>query len=249
MAQQTGLLKIEGTLGGITFYKTKDGHLAKTKGGVSKERIASDPNFARTRENGSEFGSAASAGKLLRDACRVLMQNTADARVTSRVTQVMTAIKNLDTSSARGDRNVAEAISDMDAKALLKNFNFNVDSLMSAVLFKPITVNTTTGEITFDSLVPINDIAYPKGATHVALRGAWAKVDFANNTSSIVYTSTANLPIDATDSGVTLSASGTPSGTGTSIYLLAIEFFQQVNSVQYPLKSGSYNALTIIEVA
>ena len=73
MAKLNGLLKIEGTLENLTFYKTQDGHLVKTKSGVSADRIANDPNFQRTRENGAEFGSSASAGKLLRNTVRTLM--------------------------------------------------------------------------------------------------------------------------------------------------------------------------------
>ena len=52
MAKQKGIIKLEGTIGDITFYKsTQDGHLAREKGGVSADRIANDPNFQRTREN------------------------------------------------------------------------------------------------------------------------------------------------------------------------------------------------------
>ena len=76
MAKLKGILKIEGTLQDMTFYKTQDGHLVKTKSGVSADRIANDPNFQRTRENGSEFGGAATAGKVLRSAVRTLMMRT-----------------------------------------------------------------------------------------------------------------------------------------------------------------------------
>ena len=60
MAQQKSILKLKGTIGGITFYKSKDGYLAREKGGVDASRIANDPGFARTRENGAEFANAAS---------------------------------------------------------------------------------------------------------------------------------------------------------------------------------------------
>ena len=53
MARQVGIIKLEGGIGDISFYKTKDGHLARTKGGVDGKRIANDPAFQRTRENGS----------------------------------------------------------------------------------------------------------------------------------------------------------------------------------------------------
>ena len=63
MARQKGILKIKGTIGDITFYKTKDGYLVKEKSAVEGNRIASDPAFQRTRENNSEFGRAGKAGK------------------------------------------------------------------------------------------------------------------------------------------------------------------------------------------
>ena len=93
MARSKGILKIEGTLQDITFYKTGDGNLVKTKSSVNKQRILSDLAFARTRENGAEFGQAAKSGKLLRGTLRNLMLTTADSRVTSRVTRTMTQIK------------------------------------------------------------------------------------------------------------------------------------------------------------
>ena len=74
MAKQASIIKLKGTIGGITFYKTsQDGYLAKEKSGVDASRIASDPNFQRTRENGSEFGTAGKAGKVLRTALRTFL--------------------------------------------------------------------------------------------------------------------------------------------------------------------------------
>lgn len=249
MARLKGLLKIEGTLDEMTFYKTQDGHLVKTKGGVSADRIANDPNFQRTRENGAEFGSSASAGKLLRDAIRNLLMNTADNRVTSRLTQVMTNIKNLDITSARGERVVGVAIATPAAKALLKGFNFNINAILGAILFKPFTVNPVTGQIDINGLVPVNDIDYPSGATHMTVKGAWAKVDFTTGVFSVEQTNAVNLLIDGTVTNVSVLPAIAPTGPGTDIYLLSIEFYQEVNAVQYSLKNGSYNALSIVEVA
>ncbi|MGV8944939.1 MAG: hypothetical protein ACOH1N_00795 [Lutibacter sp.] len=45
MARQTGIIKLKGTIGDISFYKTSDGHLAREKGGIDKSRIANDPAF------------------------------------------------------------------------------------------------------------------------------------------------------------------------------------------------------------
>jgi hypothetical protein len=249
MAKLKGLLKIEGTLDNLTFYKTQDGHLVKTKSGVSGDRIANDPNFQRTRENGSEFGSSASAGKLLRNAIRNLMMNASDNRVTSRLTQIMTQIKNYDTTSVRGDRNVGVGIADPMAQTLLKGFDFNDSATLGSVVFAPFTTDIGSGKIDFPAFMPINDIYYPTGATHISLKSAFANVDFVNEVSSVEYSPVQNLAIDGTNTPFTLIPAGVPSGTGTKLYFLTIEFFQEVNGIQYSLKNGAYNVLNIVEVA
>jgi hypothetical protein len=41
MAKQKGIIKIDGTLGDITFYQTKDGYLVREKGSLTAQRISS----------------------------------------------------------------------------------------------------------------------------------------------------------------------------------------------------------------
>lgn len=249
MARQKGIIKLKGKIGDISFYKTQDGHLAREKGGVDAERIANDPAFVRTRENGAEFGSSASAGKVLRDALRTMLMTASDNRVVSRLTKLMTDIKNLDATSVRGQRNVGVAIALPAAKALLKGFNFNKRAILGGVLFRPYAVDPATGVITINGLAPINDIAFPSGATHINVKGAWAKIDFATGVYDVQLSNAVNLPIDGTSTNAILTPVAAPAGAGTSIYLLMIEFMQDVNGVQYSLKNGAYNALSIVEVA
>lgn len=248
MARQKGIIKLTGRVGDLSFYKSKDGYLAREKGGVEGERIKNDPAFIRTRENGAEFGSSASSGKLLRDSVRTMMQNASDSRVTSRLMKVMTQIKNLDPTSARGERTVGEGITNPAAKAMLKGFNFNNRAIIGSVLFKNYTVDTATGVIELQGFVPLNDLNVPSGATHVTLRGSWAKVDFSGAMSSVEETNSQNIPIDGTASTVTLTPTAVPTGPGTDLYLLMLEFFQEVNGVQYSLKNGAFNVLSIVEI-
>lgn len=248
MARQKGIIKLTGKVGDLSFYKSKDGFLAREKGGVEGERIKNDPAFVRTRENGLEFGSSATSGKLLRDSIRTMMQNASDGRVTARLTKVMTQIKNMDATSARGGRTVGGGIGTATAKALLKGFNFNNRAVIGSVLFKSYTVTTATGVIEMVGFVPINDLNVPSGATHVTFRGAWAKVDFAGGVSSVEESNSQNLAIDGTATTVTLTPGAAPVGTGTDVYLLMLEFFQEVNGVQYTLKNGAFNVLSIVEI-
>lgn len=247
MARQSGLIKIKGTLDNVSFYKTKDGDLARMKTSVDAKRIANDPAFERTRENNKEFANSASAGKLMRDAVRPLAMNASDGRVVSRLTKTMSAIKNLDQTSVRGERNVATGLADPNAILSLKGFEFNKQALLSAILFKPATVDTGSGEITITDLIPQMDIVYPQGATHMQLTAGFASVDFNTGDKDLQVSVPTNLPIDATQSTVVLTPASAPSVGGTNLYLLKIEFFQEVNGNQYTLKNGAYNALRVIE--
>ncbi|MBL7934882.1 MAG: hypothetical protein JNM51_03640, partial [Bacteroidia bacterium] len=65
----------------------------------------------------------------------------------------------------------------------------------------------------------------------------------------VQQSNTVNVPIDGTAGNVVLTPAAAPAGAGTDVYLLMIEFFQEVNGVQYSLKNGAYNALSIVEVA
>ena len=248
MARQTGLIKIKGTLDNVNFYKTKDGDLARMKTSVDKERIANDPAFVRTRENNAEFGFAANSGKLTRDSLRPMALNAQDSRVNARMTKLMTKIKNLDATSARGSRKVGVAMVLPAAKALLKGFEFNKEALLSSILYKPYALNVTTGVITIPGLVPINDIVYPIGATHMSLTGCFANVNYATGIVDVKLSNVQNVLIDGTSTLVTLTPTAVPAGTGAKLFLLKIEFFQLVNAVQYSLKNGAYNALKIVDV-
>lgn len=249
MARQTGIIKLKGKIGDVSFYKTKDGHLAREKGGVEADRIKNDPAFARTRENGAEFGASATSGKLTRDALRPIARTAADNRVVSRMTKLMSQIKNLDATSIRGQRKVGVAIANATAKALLKGFEFNKNALLGSILYKPYSVVTATGVISIPGLIPVNDVAFPVGATHISFTGCYANLNYATALVDVKLTNIVNVPIDAATTAVLLTPTAVPTGTGTKVYLLRVEFFQLINGVQYSLKNGAYNALRVIEVA
>ncbi|HBB00094.1 MAG: hypothetical protein A2W86_00580 [Bacteroidetes bacterium GWD2_45_23] len=248
MAQQKSILKLKGTIGGITFYKSKDGYLAREKGGVDASRIANDPGFARTRENGAEFSNAASAGKLLRDAVRVLGKDASDGRVTARLTQVMAQIKNMDEANARGERHVGEGMAKDEAKALLNGFNFNENAVLGAVLYTPFSVDAATGEIKIVSLNPQNDISLPSGASHVVLKSGFASINFLTGESEMTVSAPVRIATNAAEQAVSLKPATAPAIEGTHFYLLSIDFVQSVNNADYSLNNNSYNVLAIVGI-
>ena len=94
---------------------------------MDKSRIANDPAFQRTRENGAEFGTAGKGGKLVRNAIRILLQNAKDKRVVSRLTTDLLKVVKTDTTNERGLRTVQDG-----NLALLKGFEFNLNGFVAA---------------------------------------------------------------------------------------------------------------------
>ena len=248
MAKQKGIIKLKGTIGDITFYKTQDGHLAREKGGIDASRIKSDPAFQRTRENGSEFGRAGKAGKVLRTALRALLLNSADGRMVSRLTQQMVKVIQADLVSERGLRNVIDGEVD-----LLVGFEFNIRGKLGTSLFAPFvgTIDRVTGEISVDlaSFIPVNMIAAPGGTTHFKIISAGAEIDFEAETFIETHSETAILPWDATATAAINQVNlVTPASIKPLFLALGVEFYQEVNGVMYPLKNGAFNPLSVVKV-
>ncbi len=248
MAKQKGIIKLEGTIGDITFYKSKDGFLAKGKGGIPADRIANDPNFQRTHENGSEFGRAGKAGKVLRNAIRALLQNASDRLVVSRLTTQMVKVIQEDSINPRGLRNVIDGEAE-----LLQGFEFNINGKLGTTLYAPFTgtIDRVAGTLEADipSFVPANMIAAPRGTTHFKIISAGAEVDFENESFVAQTTESAVLPWDNTATAVlNLSNAVTANSTHPLFLVLGISFYQEVNGLMYPLKNGAYNALSLVKV-
>jgi hypothetical protein len=247
MAKLNGILKIEGTLENLTFYKSADGHMVRTKGGISKHRIMNDPAFVRTRENGTEFTECARAGKLLRSAVGMMLFKAKDSKLSSRMLKVMSDIKKNDLVSERGLRNVAEGLGTEEGISYLRGFDFNANAALKSVLYAPYTVSTESGVVSLPHFIPVQQMRYPQGATHFSLQSVYLNLDFMSGAFDIRYSDVVNLAIDQTNSSQALEPNGVPEGTGTQIYLLLIEFFQEINGVQYVLNNGAYNVLHILE--
>lgn len=248
MARQKGIIKLKGTIGDITFYKSQDGYLAREKGGVDADRIANDPNFQRTRENGEEFGTAGKAGKMLRTSIRALLQNIADSRMVGRLTREMVKVLQADLTSVRGKRNVIDGEAE-----LLQGFEFNFRSKLGTTLFAPFTavIDRMAGTLTIDipSFIPINMVAAPDGSTHFKIISAGAAVDFENETFEVDTKESAQLAWDSTATAVINLANAVSANSTSPLFLvLGIEFYQEVNGVKYPLKNGSFNALALVSV-
>ena len=248
MARQAGIIKLEGTIGDVAFYKSQDGHLARSKGGVSADRIKNDSSFQRTRENNNEFARAGAAGKLLRMVFRQYLQNGSDNRMVSRLTKEMLKVVKADATNTRGQRNVLDG-----EVELLEGFEFNIGGMLSTTIFTPYvaTIDRVTGalQIAVPAFSPAAAIAAPEGATHLKLISSGAAVDFEGGTFEAVTAESDDIEIAPGQvAAQNLLNQLAANSTHPLFLVLGIEFYQQVNGVNYSLKNGNYNALALVKV-
>lgn len=264
MSRQTGLIRLDGKIGGISFYRAGGSDFARTAGGPTKERIENDPAFIRTRENNKEFGGSASAAKSLRLSLATVIQTMADGRLSARLTKVFKEINTKGT-GVRGQRPIAVS----GNKIVLTNMELNNRLSFSSVFNAPFAAANNTariqGTITIANFLPSAFIVAPAGATHFRLVTAIGVVsDFAFNTTTLAYEPTDPVlsTLGAVAYGATTDLSstapvnfslvaalpGTPTMTATAsvVQCLGIEFFQRVGTVDYLLAQG--NAMKIVKV-
>ena len=248
MAKNKSILKIEGTLDGMTFYKTANGHYVRTKGGISKDKIMNDPAFARTRENMQEFKHVSKNSQFVRRALGGLLSKAKDNRVSNRLSSILSQIKKLDLQSARGARQVAIGLQDPNGKVLLKGFEFNKRAPLWQVLLKDYSLDVQTGHFSLTDFIPETDLHAPEGGNQVQFSLAAIRMDFTTGSFDKNLVNGALLPLDMTAQTLDLSLGSLPSGSGVLVFVLLIEFFQLLNEQSYPLRNGAFNVLHILDV-
>ncbi|MBK1440728.1 hypothetical protein JHJ32_12075 [Parapedobacter sp. ISTM3] len=252
MAQQESIIKLKGRIGDLTFYETKDGYQARQVKGVSPQRIATDPNYQRTRENNAEFATGAAAAKRLRDTLRPMILLTYDPKMPARLfSRVMRVVK-ADSVSDRGERQVLPG-----NLGLLSQFGFNVGASLASTLFvvPECTVDREAGSVTLNipSLVPSLTIGAPKGATHFQFNFGAAVIDFdtegEGNGSAIAMAESGTGLLTAETFAPTTLTAAIPAASELPLFVLfGISFYQEVNGKLYPLNNGAYNPVDIIRI-
>ncbi|HAD97959.1 MAG TPA: hypothetical protein DCG19_11180, partial [Cryomorphaceae bacterium] len=229
----------------FSFYQSKDGYIVRRKAGVSGERIRRDPAFARTRENGREFGRAAKAGKLLRDSFGKLIHRVSRGRVASRLNRLMVAILQSDEEHERGERRVEQG-----KLAWLKGFDINEKAPLRQVFMAPYTLryDRTVGVSTIfiPSFRPLECLKKPNGATHFRILTGCAELDFTEQDFVSKQKQSNWLPLDEEVGDVELFFGLAGGGDLPLITVLGMEFGQLVNSEVYGMEG--YNCLGIVGV-
>jgi hypothetical protein len=248
MTQQTGIIGIRGTVGGLVF--AKDGSI-RQKPPSNKSQFQNAASMARTRENANEFSTSAKYSKLLRDSLRVAISAASDSRVASRLTQKMREIIGLDDTNDRGQR-----VYDSTNSAPLLGFNFNIGAGIGQTMYFPYEVTGAGADVTLSipSLTPTAEIAAPQGATHykIVFEASSLDMDALTYTNAVVAAPLGVQPLNGAASAnlsVVASFPAAPPAANLVVGVVGINFYQRVNGKMYPLNNNATNPLAIEYVA
>jgi hypothetical protein len=265
MANQKSFLKVQGTIGGLTFYQMNGKDFIKRAGGVSKERILNDPRFKRTRENNQEFSGAAKVAKAIRLALVNGFKTMADSSCSSRIMKLCRDIIGKE-NGIRGQRSFVP----VTHKEMFRDFRFNNSLPLESVFMAPYTqvANAERNQVvlTIPGFNPANLVNAPAGATHFRIEHrvfALSQYDF-NLTSRLydpadVVWNTKNqigysdyFPVNENISSATMFTTtlpGAPAALPADTLLITcigIEFYQNVSGEYYLLAMG--NTMKVGEV-
>ena len=237
MGKLKGIIQFTGQIDGLSFYEMNGKIIVRKTGGFDGEKIKNDANYARVRENSSEFAHCAEMGKYFRNSLQPYLKQLHIPYVHNRVLGLFQEISRLDLVSARGKRSVINGLQSVEAKEVIERFEFNKN--LSFFAFFPFTyaVDLLEGNLivsNFNSRL-LKKVPH---ATHATLQLIVVGLDFEHQ-SSFIQNSSNKITIslqDATETDLEFSCAlpESPNVFG----LLHLEFFQRVNAVDYDLQAG-----------
>ncbi|ROH94137.1 hypothetical protein EGI15_06505 [Chryseobacterium cucumeris] len=124
MATYESVIKITGAVGDLVFYTLNGKNVVRKKSGFNKAAFKKNPSYEKVRQNSSEFGHCSKMGKMIRKSLEVYIKETGDPLLYQKFAKVMTAIKDLDTTSERGKRTVENGLKTEEGRKLLRDFQW-----------------------------------------------------------------------------------------------------------------------------
>ena len=164
MAKINAPFTIKGTLGGISFFNTSDGNIAREKGetGITKKQFAENPVFDHIKKHGKEFGSCAIKSKVFRAMAKEFYDQAKEGSFAGRVNSLLFRILEEDPKNEKGQRQLERGLETVDGLDLLLNFEANKTRTLKKICKKEVNFNWEKLTLNFDTINPKKDIKWPK---------------------------------------------------------------------------------------
>lgn len=238
MGKLKGIIQFTRQIDGLSFYEMNGKIIVRKTGGFDGDKIKTDANYARVRENSREFAHCAEMGKCFRNSLQPYLKQLHIPYVHNRVLGLFQELSRLDLVSARGKRSVINGLQTVEAKRVIERFEFDKNLSFDTIFPFKYALDLLEGKLivyNFSSSL----LKKVTSATHVNLQFVVVGLDFEHQSSFVQICSdkiTLSLQ-DATEADLEFNCALPESPT--VFYLLYLEFFQRVNAVDYDLQAGT----------
>ncbi|EMS34321.1 hypothetical protein C943_03540 [Mariniradius saccharolyticus AK6] len=232
MAKVIGIPLFVGTVGNLTIYKTKDGMLARQKGGPSRQQVKHSKQFENSRRASAEFGEASRyAGKLRRAVWPILYpmrSQSLNGRLTAKFRQVLLA----DPVHGKGERKVLSG-----NLGLLRDFEFGDDYHVTGQLRG--LPKVSAGDVVLLDFAGLGTVKRVAGAQYVQVVAGLVALQEKTDSWPEWHFSQP-LPLDSPLSELDLREIPIPPVPAETPLLLVLgtRYFQSLAQGSYPLTEG-----------
>lgn len=167
--------KVPRRIGNHVVYALDGDLVVRANSGFTSTALQTDPKYALSRQNASEFGRVSSLCKGVRMALQDLLPKKNNLAVVNAFTKKMREVMTYDVVATRGERHLAQALQDEAARGLLQGYNFNPTCSIDL----PCSLEGNQLAVSTDPIV------VPEGANCVGFRSVVLAFDFETGASQL----------------------------------------------------------------
>ena len=239
MGKLKGIVQFTGKFDGLSFYELNGKIVVRKTGGFDGEKIKKNANYARVRENSSEFAHCAKAGKYFRSAFTSCLLPLRIPYVHNHIVSLFQGILKLDEIQKRGNRTVRNGLLTSEGKKALLDFEFDKTQKFNSYFPFKMEVDFTAGTFEVPAFCSAA-LSAPTSADRVQLQMHITTLDFDHFTPAETQTNAIVLTNLRDSSAYNLNLSFTPTQADSRVKLalLKVCFLQEVNGSLVKLKGG-----------
>ena len=248
MAKYESLITIRGTVDDMTFRKTKEGKVVGKKTGPTREKVLTNPKFARTRRNAGELKLANKDAMLLRHALDSTLDGVRRTTLNGHVIGLLHSVSLHDTVNDFGSRCAA-------AGDVSKLTGFDFSETLSLATALPIkfehSLNAGTGvmKVQIPSFIAYKRKSFPKEATHFRIVSCGAAVNFGHHQYASKIKASDLLPLSRKTPGPVCLEHQLHGGTGdVLIQVLGIQLYKVEKGEAVLVKGGAVRILEAVRM-
>ena len=246
MGKLKGIVQLTGSFNGLSFYELNGKIVVRKTGGFDGEKIKNSTNYARVRENSSEFAHCAKVGKYFRLAIASSLLPLRIPYVHNHVVRLFQGILKYDISNVRGQRTVSNGLLTPEGKKAILDFEFDVTKSFGRYFPFKMVVDFTAGIFEVPDFCN-SALTAPKSADGVQMQLHVVTLDFDHFTPAETQTSVLVLTNLRDSSVYNLNLSFTPTLADSRVTLALLEvcLLQEVNGSFVKLKGGGLKIVGI----